>query len=72
MALYHKKEKPPTRAVQLGTCWCDREDLNLHELLHKILSLARLPFRHGRIAIKYYINKVSGCQFVDLEGFVKA
>src|SRR5579885_1024778 len=32
--------------------WCERRDLNPHALRHWILSPARLPFRHSRLARK--------------------
>ena len=32
--------------------FCERGDLNPHALRHRILSPARLPFRHSRMRIK--------------------
>src|ERR1039458_1419745 len=36
-----------------GNRWCERGDLNPHALRHRILSPARLPFRHSRVQKKY-------------------
>ncbi len=41
--------------------WCERGDLNPHALRHRILSPARLPFRHSRV------NK----KVLDSQGFLK-
>src|SRR6266545_3306850 len=37
-----------TRVARDKFEWCAREDLNLHPLRDRILSPARLPFRHAR------------------------
>ena len=37
--------------------WCERGDLNPHALRHRILSPARLPFRHSRLPEKHTGNQ---------------
>ena len=36
-------------AVRISVRYCERGDLNPHALRHRILSPARLPFRHSRV-----------------------
>lgn len=33
----------------VGVKWCGKGDSNPHGINHKILNLARLPFRHSRV-----------------------
>src|SRR6266849_9100499 len=40
----------PSTPSQRAKNWCAREDLNLQSFRNQILSLARLPFRHARVA----------------------
>ena len=43
----HKRKSEPFACnkypVRIILTWCDRQELNLHGVSHKILSLARLP-----------------------------
>src|SRR5208283_4229201 len=41
-----------SRAPRKWNRWCERGDLNPHALRHRILSPARLPFRHSRALVK--------------------
>jgi hypothetical protein len=44
-------------AVRISVKDCERGDLNPHALRHRILSPARLPFRHSRV-IAHFAMKV--------------
>ena len=39
--------------------WCAREDLNLHSFRNRILSPARLPFRHARMSSRSSMLAIS-------------
>jgi hypothetical protein len=45
---------PRNSLILLG---CERGDLNPHALRHRILSPARLPFRHSRVRLKLLKSK---------------
>ncbi len=62
------KSEPFTRykyLVRIILIWCGRQELNLHGVTHKILSLARLPVppRPHR-NVPYYISTFPVCQLI--------
>ena len=48
-----------SRPVKTAKSWCAREDLNLHSFRNRILSPARLPFRHARMSSRSSMLAIS-------------
>ncbi len=49
----------PAKKTNFCSIWCERGDLNPHALRHRILSPARLPFRHSRSSKNLKLLKIS-------------